>query len=341
MSNFEEATLELDALLDLQKDVLADRIAFDFEAMMDHWHAQPETWDTEIDRQLHVWYTDPPVLFPKKPYFSPSSTGSCPREAYEKARGSSKDPQGQPPHQGRWTRLGTAIGDMIQRDILFVEKFVPNARFKFERTETGEPMFEDFAKAAVPVRYRNKLFHLFGSPDGVMQYVTDDGEIIRVGLEIKSKQTTYAQTGHYSMKEAEAKHVEQTKVYAMMYNLDYFLVVYVNASKKSWFLSEDESIKYPDLRAHGYFHTREDKLAVLDGFVETLERVDRRDPPLPDLSKWTFNNYKTTIARALTDAEMATLKTQVDDVKASNMKAYQIRSFVDAWDEINQLRGGK
>jgi hypothetical protein len=136
---------------------------------------------------------------------------------------------------------------MIQRDILFVEKFVPNARFKFERTETGEPMFEDFAKAAVPVRYRNKLFHLFGSPDGVMQYVTDDGEIIRVGLEIKSKQTTYAQTGHYSMKEAEAKHVEQTKVYAMMYNLDYFLVVYVNASKKSWFLADGEISIY-----HGY-----------------------------------------------------------------------------------------
>jgi hypothetical protein len=320
---------------------LADRMAFDFEAMMDHWHSQPETWDTEIDTQLHKWYTNPPKLFPKKPYFSPSATGDCPRAMYEKSRGSKKDTRGQAPHQGRWTRLGTAIGDMLQRDILFVEKFVKDARFKFERTPTGEPMFEDFAKASVPVKYRNKLFYLFGSPDGVMEYITDDGEIIRVGLEIKSKQTTYAQTGNFSMKTAEAKHVEQTKVYAMMYNLDYFLVVYVNASKKSWNLTDEDSIKYPDLRAHGQYFTREDKLEVLDMFVETLERVERVDPPLPDLSKWTFNGFKSVIADALSDEDMATLEAQVVAAKASSMKAYMIRGMDEAFEEIKQLRGGK
>lgn len=341
----EGAHLELEQALAQARDSesysLADRMAFDFEAMMDHWHSQPETWDTEIDKQIHTWYANPPELKPKYPYFSPSATGDCPRAAYEKARGSKKDTRGQPPHQGRWTRLGTAIGDLLQRDMLFIEKFVKDARFKFERTDTGEPMFEDFAKACVPVKYRKKLFYLFGSPDGVMTYITDDGEIIRVGLEIKSKQTTYAQTGNYSMKAAEDKHVDQTKVYAMMYNLDFVIVVYMNASKKSWYLSEEDSIKYPDLRAHGYYFTREDKLEVLDRFIDTLERVDRLDPPLPDLTKWTFNNYKSTIAKALTDEDMATLEAQVVAAKASSMKAYMIRGIDEAFDEIKQLRGGK
>ncbi|MCZ0847993.1 hypothetical protein O0536_25530, partial [Brevibacillus laterosporus] len=60
--------------------------------------------------------------FRAQPYFSPSSADTEKRELYEKFRGAKKDIHPHPPYQGRWTRIGTAIGDVIQRDLLFIEK---------------------------------------------------------------------------------------------------------------------------------------------------------------------------------------------------------------------------
>lgn len=325
------------------EETLAQQMADDLIALLNDWHSLPETWDNELDSQIHEWYVNPPKLFPKKPYFSPSSAGSDPRELFMKGKGAKRDVVRNPPHQGRWTRLGTAIGDMIQRDLLFVEKhgekklgYTP--RFKFERTKKGLPMFEDFAKASVPVKYKDKLFYLFGSPDGVMEYVTDDGEIIRVGLEIKSKQTTYAQTGDFSMRGAESKHVDQSIVYAMMYGLDYYIVMYVNGSKKGWFMQEEDAEKYPDIRAFGVAITDEDRFRVLDKFIEVLEAIEKDEAPPVDLSNWTFNSFKEATAKSLTDKELLELRDQVKLAKASSMKPFMIRGIEEAYETIKELR---
>src|SRR5690625_1342109 len=106
-------------------DDLSVQIEGDFIAMLDEWHSLPETWDSALDAEIHRQYaeilTRKPV-FPKRPYFSPSSANNCPRELYEKATGAKRDKQMNQPHQKRWQNLGTSIGDMIQRDLLFIEK---------------------------------------------------------------------------------------------------------------------------------------------------------------------------------------------------------------------------
>ena len=108
---------------------LGERLVTDFLAMLDTWHAAPEVFDDQLDAQIHRWYAD--ILSDKSrkkwpprnmPFFSPSSANSCRRELYEKLRKSPRDKRVQPPHQGRWTRFGTAIGDSIQRDMMFIEK---------------------------------------------------------------------------------------------------------------------------------------------------------------------------------------------------------------------------
>lgn len=322
---------------------IAQEMADDLLALLNEWHSLPEVWDNELDAQIHKWYSNPPKLFPKKPYFSPSSAGSDPRELYMKGKGAKKDVERKPPHQGRWTRLGTAIGDVIQRDILFIEKHGEDKlgtapRFRWVRDDKGRPMFEDFAKANVPVKYRDKLFYLFGAPDGIMEYITDDGEVIRVGLEIKSKQTTFAQTGDFSMRGPEAKHVEQCCVYSMMYNVDYYIVMYVNASKKGWFMNEADVEKYPDIRTFGVSFSESDRLRVLDKFVDVLEAIDKDEPPTLDLSNWTFNSFKESIALSLTKDEMVELKEQVKRAKASSMKPYLIRGIEDAYFTILDIR---
>src|SRR5690625_147692 len=95
-------------------------------AALDDWFSLPETWDNELDAQIAKWYSNPPKVFPKRdhPYFSPSSLGDGPRELYIKAKhgNKAKDSFRQPPHQGRWKKLGTLGGDLIQRELLAIER---------------------------------------------------------------------------------------------------------------------------------------------------------------------------------------------------------------------------
>lgn len=311
--------------------------------MLNDWHSKPETWDDAIDKQIHEWYANVPKSFPKKPYFSPSAAGSDFRELYFKGRGYKSERSGQQPHQGRWTRIGTSIGDIIQRDMLFIEKHGEKVlgyepRFKFVRDQYGRPMFEEFAKKNHPVEHNGVEFHLSGSPDGIMIYTDDDGNKLRIGLEIKSKQTTAAKTSRFSMREAEAKHVEQCMAYAEMYDCHFYLIVYVNTSHKTWSIDEAEFQKSPDLRVFGVECTPEKKKALLDKFAWLQDCVNRKLMPETDLGNFTFNNFKTATALSFTDEELADAEAENERLKKSKAPAFIKSNFREALEEIKRLR---
>ncbi|MEV3704891.1 hypothetical protein ABNF53_21830, partial [Paenibacillus larvae] len=280
---------------------------------MDSWHARAEVYDDGLDAQLHEWYADyirNKKVWPPRdiPYFSPSSANSDIRELYEKINGAKRDIVQKPPYQGRWTRIGTAIGDTIQRDLLLAERHVSNPIFRFEKNKDGSPIFEEFAKKNHELIVEGKRFAISGTCDGILLYTSKDGETIRVGLEIKSKQTTYSQTSLYSMREPKEDHVKQTVCYSIMYDVDYYIILYVNASKKGWNMSEEDYAKSPDIRAFGIYITDDMRHEVLSIFASVLKSVEKRTPPALDIEKWTFNNYKRACALSLTDEE-------VDDIK--------------------------
>src|SRR5699024_12760118 len=77
---------------------LTTQIEGDLIALLDDWFSLSETFDNELDAQLAQWYSNPPQVWPKRPYFSPSSLGSCPRELYIKAKygNKAKDKRRQP-----------------------------------------------------------------------------------------------------------------------------------------------------------------------------------------------------------------------------------------------------
>ncbi|MEW9697986.1 hypothetical protein [Paenibacillus sp. SI8] len=337
------------AVADDPQDI-ANRIASDFESFLDAWHSADEVYDNELDAQIHDWYTKAlrgkPVFPPRDiPYFSPSSANSDPRELYEKIRGAKRDKVGRPPHQGRWTRIGTAIGDVIQRDILYAEKHGGEGRrFSFERNPDGTPVFEDFAKKAARFKVRGKEFALFGTCDGIMRYVSEDGEIIRIGLEVKSKQTTYAQTSDYSTRNGPKEdHVKQTVCYSLMYGtaaepIDYYIILYVNASKKSWIMTTEEYAKSRDIKAFGVAITEEMRVSVLESLADVLVAVDNGEPPALDLDKWTFNNYKQASALSLSDAEMAALERQVAGLQASQLPDWKKRGYAESLADIKRIR---
>lgn len=329
---------------------LAERIAADFEEFLDNWHAAPETFDNELDALIHRWYYE--ILskrqyfdFKAQPYFSPSSANSCQRELYEKLRGAKRDQTDIKPYQGRWQRIGTAIGDIIQRDILFAEKHYERVvgekpRFRFERTPEGYPMFEEFAKSLVPIEYDGQKFALYGTCDGVMLYTTDDGELLRVGLEVKSKQTSYSKTNERSMNEAMDDHYWQATAYSIMYDLDYYIILYVNASKKAWVMTDEEYRKNPDRRAFGIEISKRAQDELLDRFASVVKAARDEKPPKLELDKWTFNNYKTACALSLTDEELVELRAWVGRVWKSQLPDWRKAQYVEALEFIEEVRNG-
>ncbi len=278
------------------------------------------------------------------PYFSPSAADADPRALYEKARGTKKESRAVQPNQGRQTRIGTAIGDVIQRDLLFAEKHYEKTygrppRFTVERNDRGEPMFEDFAKRSHIITHNGKTFALYGTGDGIMRYVSDDGEVLRVGLEVKSKQTTYAKTSPYSMRNgAEEKHIKQCACYSIMYDVDYYVILYVNGARKAWSISAEDYEKNPDIAAFGVYFTDEMRAEVLDYFTSILDAVESGVPPLTDPDKWTFNDYKRTIALSLTDGEMDALKRKVAAIMRSGLPDWKKRGPAEALTDIERIR---
>ncbi|PFP30220.1 hypothetical protein COJ96_05765 [Bacillus sp. AFS073361] len=316
-----------------------NEIARHFTQELDRWYSQPEQFDNELDRQIHVWYSNPPTVWPKRPYFSPSSSKACPRELYLKAKRAKKDVNPQPPYQGRWKEIGTAIGDVIQRTVLAMERNLPGCPFRFERNDDGTPVFEDFAKKNHEIYHNGQRFYLYGTCDGIMQYVNEEtGEIIRVGLEIKSKQSTPAKTSLYSFKEAEEGHRKQCVAYSIMYNVDYYIILYVNAAKKAWVMSDEDYEATPDIRAFGFEITDADRQELLDSFAEIAKCIANDTPPALDLSRWTFNGFKTACAQSLTDDEFSILKAQVKRMQRSGLPQWKKDQFVDAFMFIEEAR---
>ncbi|KAB7657642.1 hypothetical protein GBN78_08350 [Bacillus sp. B2-WWTP-C-10-Post-4] len=332
------------------KEILAYEIAEEFRNFLETWHSYTEPYDTPLDVWLHESYAK--VLskgsyldYRSLPYFSPSSANSCPRELYEKALRSPRDQAEVKPWQRRWQFIGTNIGDAIQRDILLAErhyeKFTSEKpRFRIERTKDGYPAFEDFVKTRKVIEHNDQQFALIGTCDGILEYIDEHGVITRVGLEIKSKQTTYSKTSEYSLREPGADHVKQVTCYSLMYDLDYYIVLYMNASKKAWNMNEEDYAKYPDFRAFGVAITDDMRNEVLDKFASIVAAVNTKQPPKLDIEHWTFNNYKSACAQSLSEEEYEEIKMRVNRVKRSSLSDTKKAPFIGALEFIDKVREG-
>ena len=317
--------------------------------MFDTWHSLGEVWDDALDSEIH----ENEVLIRndyKKEFdfwikrFAPSSANSDARELYLKLLGAKRDKDGQQPHQGRWTRMGTALGDTLQRDLLFIEKhyrkqtgkqpaFIPT--YEELTDKNGEnprffPRWEKFAQTLTKLEHNGEHIEILGQPDGILRHKS--GKL--VGLEIKSKQTTSAQTSFYSLREPKKDHFKQVVVYSIMYGIDDFIICYGNLSKKGWDMKKEDYDKTPDLRAFHVQVTEQDRRDVLDYFAEIARAVRLREMPPMDIRKWTFNNYKKACALSLTEEEIEEFKREA--IRADQSDAPQ---FVkdEIWNAINEI----
>lgn len=324
---------------------ISAQIEGDLIALLDDWFSLPETWDNELDAQIAKWYSNPPKVFPDRPYFSPSNFGNCSRELYIKTKfgNRAKDNLRSQPHQGRWRKLGTIGGDLIQRELLAIERNYERItgnvpRFKFERNRDGTPMFEEFVKKNKLIEHEGERFYLYGAPDGIMEYSTDEGEKMRVGLEVKTKQSTPARTSLYSMRGPDYKHEKQVIAYSEMFYCEYYVILYVNLAKQRWDMSDEQYEKTPDIRAFCRRITDEDKKRIFDKAAEVIRAVRENTPPKLDLGEWTFNNFKEACVKDLSDEEIAELREVTEQAQDSSMPAWRKRAYAEAIEEIEEMR---
>jgi hypothetical protein len=323
-------------------------LAQEFTEYLNEWHSYKEPYDDKLDAWLHDLYAKEKAKYKrmdfKSVYFSPSSAGSCDRELYVKAKKMPKDDEEVKPWRRRWTAQGTQIGDWLQREILLSERHYEKytgkePAFKMARTDEGAPYFEDFVKTQRFFEHNGQRFSILGTSDGLLEYVdAETGEVKRIGLEIKSKQTSYSETGFNRMKAPKEDHVKQVTCYSLMYDLDAYLIVYVNTSKKAWFMSDEDFEKSPDFRVFGVDVTDEMKTAILDKFAEVTRCVAENTPPALDMDAFRFNNFKRSCALSLSEEEFATLKAQTRRAMNSGLPEWKRQIYYDNFQMIKEFR---
>ena len=200
-------------------------------------------------------------------------------------------------------------------------------------------MFEQFAPGLAQVTHNGEVFSLYGYCDGMMLYRTEEGEVLRVGLEVKSKQTTAAKTSEFSTRNGpDEKHVKQTICYSKMYNVDYYVILYVNCAKKAWEMTAEDFAKTPDIKAFGLYITDEMRAEVFDGFAEIVHAVNAKTPPPLDIENFTFNNFKRACALSLSEEEIAAIQRQVSAIMRSNLPDWKKRGPAKALADIERIR---
>nr|WP_236871060.1 hypothetical protein [Brevibacillus laterosporus] len=114
--------------------------------------------------------------------------------------------------------------------------------------------------------------------------------------------------------------------------------MYVNASKASWNLTEEEYVAKPDLRPFHVTMTDSDRFSLRGELADIVARSKDGRPPKLDLEKWTFNNFKTACALSLSVEEYAELERQVAMVRRSRMPEWKKKSYIGAFEQITSIR---
>lgn len=330
----------------------ADQIAQEFHEFMTEWHSYNQPYDDKMDADIHERYAkilrdqskwgyydfDKNPQGIKRPHFGPSSAGYSDRELYEKARKSKRDPAEFTENQRYWVGLGGVIGDYMQREILLTERHFEKLtgkipKFKMARAEDGNPAYEHFVKKMYEIEHDGEHFAYFGLPDGILEYLDEDtGEKIKVGLEVKSEQANWSR--FKALDEPKNGHLAQTTAYADMYGFDYVIVAYVLSYGRGW--SED----FSRLKTFGKYVTEDDKNTLRQRCSDAVKQARTGDAPPLELKDWRFNDYKTVIAKELSEEELDELRNHAERAQKSSLPAWIRRSYSEAVKEIDVIRGG-
>lgn len=218
--------------------------------------------------------------------FNPSGASKSNLELYYKGKGYKEQPNDLYPYHDRWTRNATAVHEAVQRDLLYMEKYVPSSMFSVERTANELPAWEQNILTYKVIEHKGKRFVLNGMMDGILTYKPDG---TRIGFELKTKSGTIGQVGHYKMKDAQESHKLQCVAYSLLFGIDDYIIMYESLAKDSWTKGVEAK---PDIRTFYVHVTEEMRQELLDKFATVVEHIEQGIEPEHEPDKCLFSPFK-------------------------------------------------
>lgn len=234
--------------------------------------------------------------------FNPSSAGKCPRELYYKNINADEEGLNLFPYNKRWSSNGTAVHARIQRDLLYAQKAIPDNPFEVAKAQDllganveparrDLPAWESNIFTTKLFEHKGQRFAIRGMADG---YLWFEGRL--VNFEIKTKSTTVAAVGTYSMKEPMKHHVKQCICYSLLFmgdpyedRVDTSILFYESLAKDKWSAGADAK---PDIRVFQIDVTKEMRIELLDKFAMVVDSINKGVAPFADTEECLFCPYK-------------------------------------------------
>jgi hypothetical protein len=212
------------------------------------------------------------------PRFSPSSAGKSKTELFLKAIKAPKDERITYPFQNRWTRNSTAVHGAMQKTLLEAEVILHDPMFTVMRLpDNGNlPAWEKNIERWKVIEHNGQTFVIFGMCDGILKY-REDGSM--VGFEYKTKSNSVAQIKQ--LKEVNPSHRLQTVAYAILFDVDEWLITYESVAKDKWTTNENAR---PDFKIFYNKVTEADKKRLLDKWADVAKHVEAGEMPKEQLS---------------------------------------------------------
>jgi CRISPR/Cas system-associated exonuclease Cas4 (RecB family) len=266
----------------------------DFHKMVDQFHSLDIRDDYKLDIQILQWkieeMTDKDNLRGawnnELPTFSPSGVSECERGLAFKILGADQDEQIMEPFQRRWVKNGSAVHERMQRDLLYIEKYIPEAPFEVCRTKEGKPAWERNTRTVKQFTHNGETFQMYGMVDGMLW---DKKRKKRIGYDFKTKSTTVATVGDYKLKVPQENNVAQMVAYSLLFDVDEYLIHYESLAKDSWNKGKEAK---PDMKVFHLKITDEMKKALLDKLAGITKQLREDILPAPDFEKCMFCKFK-------------------------------------------------
>lgn len=285
------------AIKELSTPVVSERshkMAAEFYKQINDFHAMGLKTDPEIEI---IYYENVlknlkfPVertYVPKDAYiFMPSSASKCKRELYLHLTGNKKNADNDwLPYHYRWTRNSIAVHEAVQKDFLYMRKYMPEANFQIHLVD-GIPMWEENLKTTTLVEHKGVQFALVGQMDGILRYMPENKLI---GFEFKTKTNSVAQVGTYKMKDIAEFHKLQAVCYKIMFGLDEFIFMYEAVAKDQWIKGKEARM---DIRVFHIEVTDQMVEEMKDKFYDVIKAIEAKAAPDKEIDKCLLCDYKT------------------------------------------------
>lgn len=235
---------------------VAEETAFDrgaeiereFLAQLDAYYASPASGFHD-NRIARTFYEQKLRYLKWTPYpndglvtFGASGTDKCDLEVFFRNQNVRPPKSDDLPFRGRQRRIGSAVIDFLQLDMLHMPKVLGNkCKFVMMGNDKGDVLMEDAAQERKVFEYDGVKFAITAKPDGLMHLLTEFAALPLI-FEYKTKATGIRpMNSKLDFKGPDESHLRQVTAESLVFGIREGIILYESTHKPSWYSDEESS----------------------------------------------------------------------------------------------------